>query len=105
MTVNETRPVKIEQRLEGEQRESCRGRGNSTNSRIPWDLELTLHCSRGGVHGGDRSLAMLQVHHRHHKHTHTDTLLALEHHGPHSLHSLLARSMRASSYKATCVLF
>lgn len=37
--------------------------------------------------------------------THTDTLLALEHHGPHSLHSLLARSMRASSYKATCVLF
>lgn len=37
--------------------------------------------------------------------THTDTLLALEHHGLHSLHSLLARSMRASSYKATCVLF
>lgn len=48
---------------------------------------------------------MLQVHHRHHKHTLTDTLLALEHHGPHSLHSLLAPSMRASSYKATCVLF
>lgn len=31
----------------------------STNPRIPWDLGLTLHCSGGGVHGGDRSLAML----------------------------------------------
>lgn len=46
----------------------------STNSSIPRDVELTLHCRGGGVHGGDRSLAMLQVHHRHHKHTHWHTV-------------------------------
>lgn len=45
-----------------------------TNSRIPWDVELTLHWSGGGVHGGDRSLAMLQDHRRHHKHTHWHTV-------------------------------